>query len=84
MRAEQDGVHRKREDSRALVAVEQHGTGASREAVRPLATFIAQMLACRARLPDFRLHRRAQPTVAAAHYGAPPTPLPPSRFERVL
>ena len=84
MRGEQDNVHRKREESRALIALAQPGTDAPAERVRPLATFIAQMLACRARLPDFRLNRRAPPTAAAAHYGAAPTEPPPRRFERVL
>jgi hypothetical protein len=83
MREEQDSPDRKPDVSRALVALEHHGTAAPGGTVRPLATFIAQMLACRARLPDFRLHRRAPPIEAAAHYGAAPAP-PPRRFERVL
>jgi hypothetical protein len=82
MREEQDSPDRKPDVSRALVTLEHHGTAAPNGTVRPLATFIAHMLACRARLPDFRLHRRAPPTEAAAHYGA--APAPPRRFERVL
>jgi hypothetical protein len=84
MREEQDSLNRKPDVSRALIALEQHGTAGPGGAVRPLATFIAQMLACRGRLPDFRLHRRAPPTEAAAHYGAAPTLPAPRRFERVL
>jgi hypothetical protein len=81
---EQDDLHPKQEPSRALVPVEPEGEAARSGAVRPLATFIAQMLACRARLPDFRLNRRAPPTEAAAHYEAAPAVPQPHRFERVL
>jgi hypothetical protein len=84
MREEQDSLNRKPDVSRALVAVEHPGTTVAGGTVRPLATFIAQMLACRGRLPDFRLHRRAPPTEAAAHYGAAPVLPAPRRFERVL
>jgi hypothetical protein len=60
-------IHGKPEASRALVPL-----GGSPEpvkpAVRPLAAFVAQVMACEARLPEFRQHRRAQPSEASARY----------------
>jgi hypothetical protein len=84
MSEEQDDLHPKQEPSRALVPVEPEGEAARSGAARPLATFIAQMLACRARLPDFRVHRRAEAPDAAALYGAAPVLSRPRQFERVL
>ena len=84
MSAEQEDLYRKREPSRALVAVERDSEKGRNGCVRPLATFIAQMLACRARLADFRQHRRAQPPAAAMAYASVRTVPPARRFERML
>jgi hypothetical protein len=74
----------KPESAGALVPVaDTHGFPAGRY-VRPLATFIAQMLACGAKLPDFRQRRRAEPPAAAAAYAAAPAARGPRRFERKL
>jgi hypothetical protein len=83
MSGSRDDVHHESPASRALVPLARE-EGARAGCVRPLATFIAQMLACRERLPDFRAHRRAPPTDAAARYGAAPAPSQPSRIERIL
>jgi hypothetical protein len=84
MSDERQGFDGKPEPSRALVPVaDVRGSVASRSG-RPLATFIAQMLACGAKVPDFRHRRRAQPPVAAAAYAAAPCAPGPRRFERKL
>jgi hypothetical protein len=74
----------KREASRALVPVGDARDPAASRYGRPLATFIAQMLACGAKVPDFRQRRRAQPPTAAAAYAAAPGAPGPRRFERKL
>ena len=84
MSDEPEGVHRKPEPSRALIPVEGARESAPGGAIRPLATFIAQMLACRATVPDFRQHRRAEPTAAAASYAAAHDVRRRGRFERML
>ncbi len=78
-----DDVNLKAEASRALVPLAREES-ARAGIVRPLATFVAQVLACREGLPDFRLHRRAQPPDAAARYAEAPMSPPPSRVERKL
>lgn len=83
MSADQEGLNHQPEPSRALVALDTAGT--VREAGnRPLATFIAQVLACRTGLPDFRARRRAEPTAAAAVYGVADGVRRSSRFQRSL
>jgi hypothetical protein len=66
----------------ALVPLEQ-GTSRTAAFPRPLAGFIAQLLACRNGVPAYRARRRAEPETAAASYGAPRA-VPPGRFERWL
>jgi len=83
MSDEPHGPHGEPEPSRALVPVAQ-ARGPAAGYSRPLATFIAQMLACRSKVPDFRRHRRAQPPTAAAAYAAAPGASAPCRFERHL
>ncbi len=79
-----DDHYRKPEVSRALVAVEQARGGRASGSVRPLATFIAQVLACRAKFPEFRQNRRAKPQAASTIYGTAEHVRRPSRFERTL
>jgi hypothetical protein len=67
MEADTAVVHGKPEPSRALVAVAQ-GSSAPRSGARPLATFVAQVMACEARVPDLRQHRRSTPAQASARY----------------
>lgn len=84
MSDEPQGRHDEPEASRALVPLE-HARGSRAAGYgRPLATFIAQMLACRTKLPDFRRYRRAQPPAAVAAYAAAPGAPAPCRFERHL
>jgi hypothetical protein len=84
MSEEPDSVHPKPEPSRALIPVGGARESAPGEAIRPLATFIAQMLACRATVPDFRQNRRAEPTTAAASYAAAHDVWRPGKFQRML
>jgi hypothetical protein len=84
MSEEQNGVHRKPEPSRALVAVENARTCGGNGSARPLAAFVAQMLACRAKVADFRQHRRAQPPAATAAYATKRETGRRGGFERVL
>lgn len=78
-----NGVNHESEASRALVPMARE-EGARAGGTRPLATFVAQVLACRDRLPDFRQHRRAQPSEAAARYGTAPASPRRARVERKL
>ena len=84
MSEEAENPDGKPEAARALVPVERGATSALCGHIRPLATFLAQMLACRARVADFRLHRRAQPADAAARYDAAPEQRRTCAFERIL
>ena len=84
MSEERQGFDGKREPSRALVPVGNTCASAVSGYGRPLATFVAQVLACRAKVPDFRRRRRAQPPEAAAAYAAAPGASGPCRFERKL
>jgi hypothetical protein len=83
MSEEQDGRHGKPEPARALVPLEREAS-ARAGAVRPRAAFVTQVLACEARLPDFRPHRRARPSEATSVYGKASTPPQPARVERKL
>lgn len=56
--------------------------GAVARGGRPLAPFLAQLIAARAGLAGARRRRRAEPS-ALARYGTTPPP-GPARFERVL
>jgi hypothetical protein len=67
MEADRLAVHGKPEPSRALVPVGQ-GSPAPPSGTRPLATFVAQIMACEARVPDLRQHRRSTPAQASARY----------------
>ena len=67
MEAERLAVHGKPEPSRALVPVEAEAP-ATRSGARPLATFVAQVMACEARVPDLRQNRRSTPAQASARY----------------
>ena len=82
---EQDASARENDGrmSRALVPVDEVRPPAPGVHARPLATFIAQLLACQTRVAEFRKRRRAQPRKATALYGRGPA-APRSRFERVL
>jgi hypothetical protein len=84
MSDERHSHHGEPEPSRALVPVEDVRTSAAGGHSRPLAAFIAQVLACRTKVPDFRRHRRAQPPTAAAAYAAAPGARRTCRFERHL
>jgi tRNA U55 pseudouridine synthase TruB len=84
MTSERQGLYGEPEPSRALVPVEGACGSAAGGYIRPLATFIAQVLACRATFPDFRRHRRAQPPAAAAVYAAAHGERRTCRFERHL
>lgn len=54
-------------------------------AARPLASFLAQLIACHGRLPAYRTRLRASPGEARARYDEADRPAPPrSRFERSL
>jgi hypothetical protein len=68
--------------SRALVALTD-GALASPCRARPLAGFIAQLLACQARVAEFRTRRRGQPQEAAALYGGTRA-VPPARVNKIL
>lgn len=59
------------------------GPAESRSADRPLAAFLAQLIACKRRLPPFRRACRAEPAVARSSYGAG-GPQAPRRFEIVV
>jgi hypothetical protein len=50
---------------------------------RPLATFVAQLLACQGRVAQFRQRRRAAPPAATALYRGEAA-RPAARFERKL
>src|SRR5919199_284768 len=63
-----DGIHGKPEPSRALVPVEGDGRVPASGGIRPLATFLAQIMACEAGVAEFRRHRRAEPLEASARY----------------
>jgi hypothetical protein len=84
MSHERQGFDGKPEPSRALVPLGGDRGSAGGGHGRPLATFIAQMLACRTKLPDFRQRRRAEPPAATAAYAAAPRAGVPRRFERKL
>jgi hypothetical protein len=84
MNDERQSLDGKPEPSGALVPVEDGRGSAASGYGRPLATFIAQMLACRAKVPDFRQRRRAEPPAATAAYAAAPCARGPRRFERKL
>jgi hypothetical protein len=84
MSEEQNGIHRKPEPSRALVVVETPRVCGGNGSARPLAAFLAQMLACRARVADFRQHRRTQPPTATAAYATTRETGRRRGFERVL
>ena len=49
---------------------------------RPLSGFLAQLVACREGVPEFRARRRAAADLAAARYAGPPPARHP-RFERL-
>ena len=84
MSEEPDSVHPKPEPSRALIPVERARESTPGGTIRPLATFIAQMLACRATVPEYRQNRRTEPTAAAASYAAAHDVWRPGRFQRML
>jgi hypothetical protein len=60
--------------SHALVVVE--GSSPERPADRPDAEFLAQLIACKRRLPAYRQARRANPDAATHAYAPPPGPRP--------
>ena len=64
------GGHGKPEPGRALVAAGLGHTASDRGGLRPLATFLAQVMACEARVPEFRQYRRAPPCEASARYAS--------------
>jgi hypothetical protein len=74
---------KQRHPSRALVARTDERALVPGARPRPLATFIAQLLACQTRMAQFRNRRRAPPPDAAARYRGPAS-APASRFERNL
>jgi hypothetical protein len=56
--------------SRAIVPLAARAAGAGvASRPKPLAGFVAQLLACREAVPDYRERRRAGPGAAAASYG---------------
>jgi hypothetical protein len=65
---------------RDLVVVEQ--TEATASAVRPLAGFVTQLLACRDGAPLLRARRRAEPAEAVSCYRAPAVPAGQGAFSR--
>jgi hypothetical protein len=73
---------KERRPVQALVALGDAGAPAPGGRARPLATFIAQLLACQTRVAQFRSRRCAPPPEAAAQYRA--AAVPASRFERSL
>jgi hypothetical protein len=87
MSEEAERVHGKpdqTEGSRALVPVSAEQGLRRERSGRPLATFVAQVIACDARVPDFRQHRRAQPSAATALYGAAQAGLGPRKLKLAL
>ena len=72
-----------RQPSRALVALPDERALAPSPRPRPLATFIAQLLACQTRMAQFRKRRQAPAPSAAALYRGPAS-APAARFERNL
>ena len=85
MNDERQEFHSKRESARALVPIENGpGPGPRSAAIRPLATFIAQVVACQTRLGEFRRYRRAQAPEATAVYGSARAVRRPEHFQRLL
>ena len=83
MAEDRHGIHGKPEPSRALVPV-QDDARVGRGGARPLATFLAQIMACEARVPEFRQHRRVQPEDASARYESACGGWRIRRLERIL
>jgi hypothetical protein len=65
---------------RDLLVVEKWETAGS--AVRPLAGFVAQLLACRDGAPLLRARRRAAPAEAVSCYRGPAVPVGQGAFSR--
>lgn len=57
------------ESAGALVVLEQGPERAASSVPRPLAGFVAQLIACRESAPAYRARRRASPDLAIACYG---------------
>jgi hypothetical protein len=74
---------KQRHPGRALVALVGERVVAPGARPRPLATFVAQLLACQSRMAQFRQRRRAPSSSAAALYRGG-TSRPAARFERKL
>ena len=84
MKNEGIGVNGPRPNGRKLVPVEPPAAVPATVAARPLAAFLAQLLASHARLAMFRVRRRADPKEAHALYARDTRPPPRPRFERKL
>ena len=74
---------KERHPGRALVALVDERVVALGGRPRPLATFVAQLLACQGRMAQFRQRRQAPSGRAAAVYRGD-APRPAARFERKL
>jgi hypothetical protein len=68
----------------ALVALDGGRSGHIAPCPKPLAGFLAQLLACSDGTPAYRARRRAEPADASARYGAGAAGPDTSRFDRVL
>ena len=67
-------------ESRALVVID-HPDAAREDGGRPLAQFVAQLIACRRGLAPFRKARRAEPGSARLAYGPRALPTRPMRLD---
>ena len=71
--------------SRALAVVRDPSGPDGQQGPRPLAGFLAQLIACEVRLPPYRERRRAGAREAACGYGERARRTqPPSRLQRVV
>jgi hypothetical protein len=68
--------------STQLVALAAGSEARAAPVPRPLAGFVAQLLACRDQLPAYRARRRAAPERAIACYRESPSALPGNGYER--
>lgn len=70
---------------RDLVVVTAAPTGMAAFGDRPLAGFLAQLIACGRRLPAYRTNGRASPVDATRTYSRDDAPLPvPGRLDRMV
>ena len=83
MEADALGQAKERHPGQALVALVDERVLAPGARPRPLATFVAQLLACQGRMAQFRQRRRAPSSRAAALYCGEAS-RPAARFERKL